>query len=255
MSKLAPMRPALQLEAAMPFMPWNPRFQTGINLVDVQHRALVDTLNGLHAAMTKGKGQDEVAGILNFLAVYTKTHFKDKEDLLSLHGYPAIARHEARHASLLTQVMDLLGELARGKGVVTLDLLDFLQSWLSEHILIEDQAYVRYLPGERDHSVAQGPWPGAAGGAAAGGRGGGAVGARWGCALARHLLDRPPLVPDPGQRQQSQHITHTSRSDRGSLDIVSEARPGATEVEEKKRCPSQSRPWSPKSSPLQFPPR
>lgn len=129
----------------MSYMEWDTQFETGIPQVDAEHRSLVDTVNRLHDAMKQGRAKAEVAGILDFLADYTGQHFAHEETLMQRHGYPGYPRHKEIHDKLVGQVTGLIGTIQKGEVVLSLDLMDFLQDWLTRHILQEDQAFARYL--------------------------------------------------------------------------------------------------------------
>lgn len=134
----------------MSYMAWEANFETGIAQVDAEHRSLVETVNRLHDAMKQGRAKAEVAGILDFLADYTGKHFAHEESLMQRHDYPGYARHKEIHDKLVAQVTGLIGTIQKGEVVLSLDLMDFLQDWLTRHILQEDQAFARHF---RDRGI------------------------------------------------------------------------------------------------------
>jgi hemerythrin-like metal-binding protein len=129
----------------MAYMKWDERFETSIPVVDAAHRSLVETLNRLHDAMKQRKAGAEVQKILGFLADYAVEHFAAEEALMKRHGYPGHPSHKKIHAALMKEVMARIEAFNRGQVVLSLDLMDFLEAWLSRHILQEDQAYVKYF--------------------------------------------------------------------------------------------------------------
>ncbi len=64
-------------------------------------------------------------------------------------GYPRLAIHHAEHVEFVAKARDLYAQLLAGKFTVSMDLLRFLKTWLSEHILGSDQQYAPYLSAER----------------------------------------------------------------------------------------------------------
>lgn len=58
---------------------WSHRYETGIDLIDHQHRTLFDAVNQLAAAFKTGTAQNQVIVSLDFLAGYTVEHFQTEE--------------------------------------------------------------------------------------------------------------------------------------------------------------------------------
>ena len=50
---------------------WSAQYETGIFMVDTQHKKLVDAFNTLHDSMKDGKGKEVAEKTLNFLVDYT----------------------------------------------------------------------------------------------------------------------------------------------------------------------------------------
>ena len=59
-------------------------------------------------------------------------------------GYPELARHQAGHDQVRTQV-HLLVDRFHQTGVAAEDLLAFLTSWLSGHVLSDDKLLADFL--------------------------------------------------------------------------------------------------------------
>jgi hemerythrin-like metal-binding protein len=129
----------------MAYMNWRSTYEVGHSKIDEQHRSLVEAINTLHSAMKQGKGKDEVQRILVFLRDYTVDHFKTEEKLMDAHRYPGTAAHKAIHTDLVKQVATLVDDYQHGKPVITGAVLDFLEGWLSKHIMSEDMALGAFL--------------------------------------------------------------------------------------------------------------
>ncbi|MFA7330700.1 MAG: bacteriohemerythrin [Candidatus Delongbacteria bacterium] len=131
----------------MAFLDWNASLETGVPEMDRQHRRLVDLLNQLHAAMKAGRGAEQVQTILSGLVAYTNTHFQAEETLLRQKGWIGLNRHLILHADLLKQLNGYVSAFQQNQRISTLELADFLKSWLSKHIMQEDQQYGKALAG------------------------------------------------------------------------------------------------------------
>ena len=138
----------------MPFMEWNASLDLGIAEFDNQHKQLVALLNDLYDAMRGGHGKDVIGRILESLVQYTKTHFVDEEWFLKHNAYPDLAAHKAEHVLLTRQVLDAQKRyMAQGSGSLSVELLDFLKTWLSTHIQKSDLKYRDYLSSRKAPKV------------------------------------------------------------------------------------------------------
>lgn len=123
---------------------WTSAFETGIELIDTQHRTLFDAVNRLAAAFQGGTSADEARACLDFLLGYTREHFATEEQFMRDLSYPALALHGAQHAELMRQTQALKARADAGQPVA-LDIAVLMADWLRHHINDEDMGYVEYL--------------------------------------------------------------------------------------------------------------
>lgn len=133
----------------MAFIDWNPEFSVRSPVLDQQHKALIGIINKLHDAMLRGALAEDMQTILQELIRYAESHFTSEEALMRRAGYPRLATHRIQHVEFVRKARDLHAQLLAGKFTVSMDLLRFLRSWLSEHILGEDRQYVPFLEAEK----------------------------------------------------------------------------------------------------------
>jgi hemerythrin len=139
----------------MAFIDWNPEFSVRSPVLDQQHKALIGIINQLHDAMLRGALAEDMRRILQELIWYAESHFTSEEALMRRAAYPRLAAHHVQHAEFVRKARDLHAQLLAGKFTVSMDLLRFLKSWLSEHILGEDQQYVPFLDAESSPSASR----------------------------------------------------------------------------------------------------
>jgi hemerythrin len=128
----------------MALMKWEPALSVGVPTLDAQHQKLISLLNSLHDAMSKGVGHKMIGDVLDELVAYTKEHFTVEEQMLRLNGYPELAAHLVEHKKLIGQVSALQSDAKAGR-LPTITVMDFLQQWLSGHILKVDRLYTPCL--------------------------------------------------------------------------------------------------------------
>ncbi len=129
----------------MAYITWNESYAVNIGVVDLQHRKLIDLLNQLAEAVGIGRGKDVLGPVLTELLEYTVYHFSTEERLFHEYAYPETEHHRKEHADLTARVRDLQEEFARGNNLVTMDVMQFLISWLNNHILVEDKKFGSFL--------------------------------------------------------------------------------------------------------------
>lgn len=135
--------------AAVPeLFPWSEKLSLGIGAIDDQHKELVSLVNQLHRAMKVQSGAREAETILNKLAEYTVYHFSFEEKLFDKYRYPQAGPHKKIHQELVATVSSFQKDLQAGKAGLSMELMNFLMSWLKEHILQTDRAYVSHLKGK-----------------------------------------------------------------------------------------------------------
>jgi hemerythrin len=122
---------------------WNNRFETGIEIIDTQHKALFDAVNKLADSFKTGTSKEQVSQSLAFLIKYTVEHFQTEEKFMREMDYPKLTSHMADHAQLVQKAQALQAKLAEGKPV-TMDVTIFLADWLKHHINDVDMGYVEF---------------------------------------------------------------------------------------------------------------
>ena len=124
---------------------WRNEFSVEIGSVDAQHKMLFQIAGELYAAMESGQSKAAMARLLDRLVQYTKVHFAHEERLMKMHGYKDFAAHKAEHDALTAQVMKFQQDFEEGKVSMSVQLLQFLRSWLETHIRGTDRKYSPYL--------------------------------------------------------------------------------------------------------------
>jgi hemerythrin len=132
----------------MALISWNDTFAVNIKKIDDQHKSLIDLVNQLHDAMKAGKGSTALGPILSDLINYTSFHFSTEEAYFQQYAYPDKASHKKEHDDLTQKAKSLQASHKEGKLTVTIEVMNFLKDWLSNHILTSDKKYSPYLRGK-----------------------------------------------------------------------------------------------------------
>ena len=117
----------------------------GIEIADMHHKKLVSMINGLHHAMLYDNSKEVMANVLSALVVYTQKHFEYEEELFKTYHYPEYDAHKRQHDDLTKHVIKFNEKFNAGNTMLNIELLNFLKSWLIEHIIKSDRKYIAFL--------------------------------------------------------------------------------------------------------------
>lgn len=130
-----------QASSGFEIFPWNENFNTGIEIVDQQHRQLVDILNRLAKQFVSGSfNHDGMVTILGELSDYAAYHFNTEEKIWRrhFHGHPMLSAHEQAHHDFFEKVRKISENRGQVENFID-DLFGFLTRWLAFHILDNDR--------------------------------------------------------------------------------------------------------------------
>ena len=124
----------------MAYMEWTHDLESGIPIIDSQHRRIIDFINELDSACRTGN-PDETRHVMEGLLNYTITHFEFEESLQEKAGYPFLKAHRRVHEIFMKKVAEIRSRSAQGENVAQ-ELLNLLNGWLISHIKGEDRDYI-----------------------------------------------------------------------------------------------------------------
>jgi hemerythrin len=124
----------------MAYLHWSDDLNTGIEVIDKQHRRIVDYINELNTANDTGN-LSAVSQVLNELVDYTLSHFSFEEELLEKSNYPFYKAHKRVHEVFTKRIADFQRRATLGENVAP-EILSMLKIWLVNHIKGDDADYV-----------------------------------------------------------------------------------------------------------------
>jgi len=118
---------------------WDNRLDTGIEVIDAQHRRIVDYMNDLEVAKQK-LDKRLVTDVIEQLIDYTQSHFGFEESMLEEAGYKFLKPHRKVHELFIKRVTEFTMRAAKGEEIAD-ELHSMLTKWLLNHIANEDRDY------------------------------------------------------------------------------------------------------------------
>lgn len=119
---------------------WTGDLCTGIEVIDNQHRRIVDYINDLENANAKGDRRG-IQGVLDALVDYTLSHFAFEESLQEEAAYKYCKPHKRVHELFIRRINDYGERFKAGENVAE-ELHKTLSAWLINHIKRDDADYV-----------------------------------------------------------------------------------------------------------------
>jgi hemerythrin len=122
---------------------WDDFYALELPEIDDQHKALFQIINDLWHAVVAKSAADAIADILRRLEHYAIIHFTAEEALMRCLTYPRLDEHKRAHRLFIDQIGSARRKWADGRPI-GLEILDFLNNWLIDHIMTIDKDYAAH---------------------------------------------------------------------------------------------------------------
>lgn len=140
-------------EAVVP-IEWTSDLDTGIDVIDGQHRQLVQYINPLEEANATSH-RESLGDVLASLFDYTTFHFAFEESLLEQIEYPALIPHREAHDRFAKRIAGYGKQFGEGQDI-GLEMHKLLCSWLLNHIKYDDADYAGKVRVKIDNTLNSG---------------------------------------------------------------------------------------------------
>lgn len=125
---------------------WSEKYRLGVEAIDKQHRQLFDLIANLNRLIDAQAGVAEIRAALMQFVRWAEIHFASEQTLLEVTGYPDLAAHIVEHETFLRALARNVELVAsRPLAVTESKIAGLLTSWLQNHILENDGAYLPHL--------------------------------------------------------------------------------------------------------------
>jgi hemerythrin len=122
----------------MSLFSWRDDYALQVPRIDEEHKLLFAAGDKLHKAIVTGKSGPLLEPLIDELAEYGRTHFAHEEEFMVEIRYPRIMAHKGEHQSFTKRVEVFREAVHAGDRTLALNVLQFLKSWLVEHIGTSD---------------------------------------------------------------------------------------------------------------------
>jgi hemerythrin-like metal-binding protein len=119
-------------------------YPVGKELVDVQHKVLLDCLSSVCDLLRAGKPTKQCYGALENLDVYCQLHFQDEERIMEELGIDELPDHVTLHALFLRDLELVIGECSETGNGDGLERIMTLKDLFLEHVTDFDKRYLEH---------------------------------------------------------------------------------------------------------------
>ena len=126
---------------------WNKNLETGIDLIDRQHKELFSRIDKLELAILTREEDVELVRLIEYLESYVSEHFSAEEDIMEKTNYPDLIIHQVEHEKFTSFYNSLKKEyLLKGADCyLALDVDKQIRKWWENHVLKTDMAYIPHF--------------------------------------------------------------------------------------------------------------
>lgn len=128
----------------MSYFSWQDIYKLGIEKVDIQHQKLVELISDLLELVILENNHQKIEDILNELIKYTEYHFAEEEKLMIELNFPNFEVHKKIHQSFVEKINEFYAKYSRGEIALEIQILNYLKTWLINHILITDKEFANF---------------------------------------------------------------------------------------------------------------
>jgi len=129
---------------------WDDSLSICVELVDDQHKMLIEKLNDINSAIDQALGAEKILKTLDFMIDYTDFHFSTEEKHMMANEYPGYEAHKLAHGEFKSMVDNMIEDFKDEGSTEALanSINTYLKNWLVKHIQGVDQEFGNWLDGK-----------------------------------------------------------------------------------------------------------
>ena len=127
------------------WMAWDESLSVGIDVIDSQHKYLINLTNDVYSKTMSNEGASVVIPAIKQMMEYSDIHFSQEEKIMREVGYPDLERHKEQHRGFVEKQNYFRECIKSHPLVVSNEISFFLRDWLTRHIKMEDTRIRDYV--------------------------------------------------------------------------------------------------------------
>lgn len=129
----------------MAILNWTDSLSVKIESIDNQHKVLIDLINDFYQKITSEHKKENLIKLIDGLRNYTVQHFTHEEKYMKQLNYPDFVNHKKEHTEFVNAVNDYIERIEAGKLIISVEITNYLKSWITDHILVTDKKYSNFF--------------------------------------------------------------------------------------------------------------
>jgi len=123
----------------MDLIRWKKEYSVGVAKIDEQHKQIIKIVNQAIGQQFTAHNKNVVEEILDNLHKYMKEHFKTEEEYMLKHQYAGYEEQRKAHNQFIDRLLEAQKEYYKNGRVTSMNIINFVWDWFSQHILILDK--------------------------------------------------------------------------------------------------------------------
>ena len=124
---------------------WNAANAVFLPEVDAEHRAIFEAAGELQRAIEGSAPSERILETLRGLIAAEEDHFTHEERLMQASNYLSFAWHKQQHDAARKRLAQFAKRVEAGEEEAAAQLLEFLSSWMRDHVAVADRMMGAYL--------------------------------------------------------------------------------------------------------------
>lgn len=122
---------------------WEEKYSVGVVEIDNQHKRMFSVINELLDAINTNTTTEHLGNIIESLVKYKIFHFETEEKYFRDFDYEEAKEHTVKHHEFNDKLEVLKQKYPEYSVEFAFELVDFLEDWLINHLMVVDQKYVK----------------------------------------------------------------------------------------------------------------
>lgn len=124
---------------------WKKEFETELDVIDFQHKLILNRGNELIRELDNNKPKDKIELILKDLIDYLFKHFSFEEHMFDSTTYKDMEIHLIEHEYFRDKLINITNRFLNDEKDISEDLILFFNEWATTHILKTDKDFIESL--------------------------------------------------------------------------------------------------------------
>jgi hemerythrin-like metal-binding protein len=129
---------------------WENKYSVGVVEIDEQHKRMFSAINELLDSINNGTTEEHIGKVVGSLVEYKMFHFATEEKYFKEFNYEGAEDHISKHVEFNLKLNSLKEKYPNPTPEFAYELIDFLEDWLLNHLMVVDQKYVKCF---HDHGL------------------------------------------------------------------------------------------------------